>query len=45
MIAPIGDAAGQRLTRFIKGKDGSLDETTIGSIRQQPMLEGVALAL
>ena len=45
MIAPIGDAGGQRLTRFIKGKDGSLDETTIGSIRQQPMLEGVALAL
>lgn len=45
LIAPIGDAAGQRMTRFIKGKDGALDEATIGASRLQPMVPGVAAAL
>lgn len=45
MIAPIGDARGQRLTRFLKGRDGALDETTIGSCRVQPLMAGTAKAL
>jgi protein-L-isoaspartate(D-aspartate) O-methyltransferase len=45
MIAPIGDADGQRLTRFLKGKDGSLDEATIGAVRVPPMLAGIAASL
>lgn len=45
MIAPVGDAGGQRLTRFVKGKDGALDEQTIGQARMPPMMPGVAAAL
>ncbi|MET0314227.1 MAG: protein-L-isoaspartate(D-aspartate) O-methyltransferase [Hansschlegelia sp.] len=45
MLVPIGDVAGQRLTRIVKNKDGSLDESTIGVARAQPMMAGVAAGL
>ncbi len=45
MIAPVGDGSGQRLTRFVKARDGSLDETTIASVRVPPLMQGVAKAL
>ncbi|RXF74556.1 protein-L-isoaspartate(D-aspartate) O-methyltransferase [Hansschlegelia zhihuaiae] len=45
MVAAVGPTSGQRLTRIVKAKDGSLEETTVGAARLPPMLEGVALAL
>lgn len=45
MLAPIGGSAGQRLTRIMKNKDGSLDETTIATVRVQPIMSGVAAGL
>ncbi|MFD1333174.1 protein-L-isoaspartate(D-aspartate) O-methyltransferase [Methylopila musalis] len=46
MIAPVGRAGqAQRLTRFVKGADGALSETTIGEARAAPLLDGVSRAL
>lgn len=45
MVLPIGPASGQRLTRIAKGRDGSIEETTVGSIRLPAAVEGVAAAL
>ena len=45
MVAAIGPASGQRLTRIVKARDGAVDETTIGSIRLPPIMTGIAVAL
>lgn len=45
MVAPIGPPGGQRLTRIVKARDGSLQETTVGQVRLQPAMDGVAAAL
>lgn len=45
MVLPIGPSEGQRLTRIVKSRDGSLEETTIGAVRLQPLMAGVAASL
>ena len=45
MVLAIGPAAGQRLTRLTKARDGAIEETTIGDVRLQPLAQGVAAAL
>lgn len=45
MVAAVGPAEGQRLTRYVKTKGGGVEESTIGAARLQPLMSGVAAAL
>lgn len=45
MVAAIGPAGGQRLTRVSKARDGALEEFTLGAVRLPPAAGGVAVAL
>ncbi|GLK80653.1 protein-L-isoaspartate(D-aspartate) O-methyltransferase [Methylopila turkensis] len=45
MIAAVGQGRSRRLTRFVKGADGALDETMLGFVAVSPMTPGVAAAL
>lgn len=45
MVLAVGPASGQRLTRLNKSRDGAIEETTIGDVRLQALVHGVAAAL
>ncbi|WP_020184707.1 protein-L-isoaspartate(D-aspartate) O-methyltransferase [Methylopila sp. 73B] len=45
MLAPIGQGARLRLTRFRKGANGDVDDSLIGFVRAAPMTPGRAAAL
>lgn len=45
MVAAVGPKEGQRLTRYVKTKEGRVEESTIGVARLQPLMTGVAIAL
>ena len=45
MVVAVGPREGQRLTRIVKARDGTLEESTVGAVRLQPAMTGVAAAL